>query len=138
MSDKSSSHETARREAAITAIAAIVRELAMMGVKAPSSSARSESANDCFGVETQDNPPPSPPREGAFLAFTASAPKAVHSASVRSGSAAEGNEGVFRCKIPLHRLSGDEAPSVPIGACPNGVTEGTSVAFMCSNVANAV
>ena len=32
----------------------------------------------------------------------------------------------------------DEAPSIPIGACPNGVTEGTSVAFMCGNLANAV
>ena len=31
-----------------------------------------------------------------------------------------------------------EAPSIPIGAFPNGVTEGTSVAFICGNLADEV
>ena len=34
-------------------------------------------------------------------------------------------------------LSTRGAPSIPIGAYPNGVTEGTSVPFMCGNAANA-
>ena len=90
-----------------------------------------------FGAKRKIPPPPSPLREAAFPAFTASAPKAVHSTSVLSGSAAEGNEGAFRSQDSL-AYSPDEAPSIPIGACPNGVTEGTSVAFMCGNLANAV
>ena len=65
-----------------------------------------------FWGETQDNPPPSPLREAAFPAFTASAPKAVHSTSVLSGSAAEGNEGAFRSrKIPSHTLPTRRLPS---------------------------
>ena len=91
-----------------------------------------------FWGETQDNPPPSPLREAAFPAFTASAPKAVHSTSVLSGSAAEGNEGAFRSQDSLAYSPDEAGASIPIGACPNGVTEGTSVAFMCGNLANAV
>ena len=108
----------------------------MKAVKAASSSRPDGVRNDLFPFlgETQDNPPL---HEAAFPAFTASAPKAVHSTSVLSGSAAEGNEGAFRSQDSL-AYSPDEAPSIPIGACPNGVTEGTSVAFMCGNLANAV
>ena len=100
-----------------------------------------ESANDrsLLGPETQGNPPPSPPGEAAFPAFTASAPKAVHPTSVLSGSAAEGNEGAFQAPVLRQdslSCSPHEAPSIPIGACANGVTEGTSVPFVCGNVTN--
>ena len=115
--------------------------VAMMAVKAPSSPRALESAKDHFyrfWVETQGNPPHTP-HEAAFPAFTASAPKAVHPTSVLSGSAAEDNEGAFqvtfRGKIPL-AASRHDAPSIPIGPCPNGVIEGTSTPFMCGNVAN--
>ena len=111
----------------------------MKAVKAASSSRPDGVRNDLFPFLGRNAryPPPSPLREAAFPAFTASAPKAVHSTSVLSGSAAEGNEGAFRSQDSL-AYSPDEAPSIPIGACPNGVTEGTSVAFMCGNLANAV
>ena len=102
--------------------------VAMMAVKAPSSPRALESAKDRFGSKRKVTP-----------AFTASAPKAIHPTSVLSGSAAEGNEGAFqvtfRGKIPL-AASRHDAPSIPIGPCPNGVIEGTSTPFMCGNVAS--
>ena len=92
-----------------------------------------------FGSKRKITTPPPPLREGAFPAFTASAPKAVHPTSVLSGSAAEGNEGAFQSVSRQDSLGGSrhEAPSIPIGAHPNGVTEATSVAFMCGHAANA-
>ena len=108
--------------------------VAMMAVKAPSSPRALESV---FGSKRKVTLPP--PHEAAFPAFTASAPKAIHPTSVLSGSAAEGNEGAFqvtfRGKIPL-AASRHDAPSIPIGPCPNGVIEGTSTPFMCGNVAS--
>ena len=110
---------------------------AMKAVKAPSSSRAGESANDRFWVETQDNHHPLPPFVKApsppslpqhrwqftrLRCFQAAQKKATKAPS---------------CARFPPRYSPDEAPSIPIGDHPNGVTEATSVAFMCGHAANA-
>jgi len=131
----------AGREAAITAIACECASEAMMAVKAPSSSRALESAKDRFyrfWVETQGDPPPhhlmkppSPPslpqhrRQFTRLRCFQAAQQKATKAPSRSVSRQDSLGG-----------SRHEAPSIPIGACPNGVSEGTSTPFMCGNVAN--
>ena len=121
----------AGREAAITAIACECASEAMMAVRVPSSS-RAESANMTVFESKRKIPPPmkapSPPslpqhrRQFTRLqCVQAGQQNATKAPSLR--------------KIPSHSVS-DEAPSIPIGACPNGVSEGTSTPFMCGNVAN--
>ena len=82
----SSSHEAAGREAAIAANAGRAGGRAMKAGKLPSPCSRGDRKSDRFGSKRKI-PVTRPPRssdEAAFPAFTASAPKALHSTSVIS------------------------------------------------------
>ena len=91
-------------------------------------------------VETQDNPPPSPLTK---LPSQPSLPQhRRHFTRLQWFQAAqhEGLKSAFqagsdeRFPLGLSSLHMHEVLSIPIGASPKGVTEGTSVDFMCSNV----